>query len=664
MDCALRANHTEAVARIQRRVVADTPAPGTVKGLEPVSVLANFDSTAVSAAAKAETRRREGALPVISLYRWWARRTSAVASALADASATTLGREQLVVADPFAGGGVIALAVLLNGHTVLAQELDPWAARNLATMATPGDPAELARLETHLDRVVASIDTYRTTMADGTEARVAQTLRVAVATCSTADCGHELRLYPTALVSRTVRIDSRTRSKRTEAWFACPDGHLHLYRGVIHPCPTCRKQVRPDGRYTPNRFVKCSGCRQTHDVGDLLGSGVRWEPVLVQRMAGTRFEVAEPTLDERDAAADAGTLRRLAAVPAGAETALLRRTGFRDFADLYPARQLAMLDALLAAIGASDVSAWAKAVGRSCVIGSAEFAGLASRWDANYLKPYETVASHRYNVTTLSAEIDPWGERGRGTVRRRLRAAAKAATWLDGQQVPTRVQTRLATSARTRLAEGLTVVTGSAARIPVPDSSIDLVLTDPPYHDDVQYADLASLFRAWDGQPVGRLDGDVTAIRNGGPEELQRFQATLTDVFTECRRVMKNDGHLVLSFANRQPQAWAALLEALQAAGWHAAGFDTVHAENETDHAKAGRRACSLDVLLDLVPQAVADAVKHRPVRAASNPEEEYCFAIGEYILRIGTLARGWRADLQQAIAGLNFIEPSSRRTA
>jgi putative DNA methylase len=645
-------------------VVVDAFATGTVRDVHPASILANLDAANVSAAAKTETRKRESALPVISLYRWWARRTCAVASALADAAAFTIGRDQLVVADPFAGGGVIALAALLKGHTVLAQELDPWAARNLATMATPGDPADLARLELHLGEAIAAVDTYRTKMADGSEARVSQTLRVAIATCPADGCGHELRLYPTALVSRTVRIDSRTKSKRTEAWFACPDGHLHLHRGVIHPCPTCRKQVRPDGRYTLKGFVKCSRCRGAHDVGDLLGAGVRWEPVLVQRTGENGFEVAEPTVDERDAASAETARRRLSAVPVGADTAVLRRAGFRDFADLYPARQLALLETLLSSIDSADVSAWAKAVGRSCVIGSAEFAGFASRWDANYLKPYETVASHRYNVTTLPAEIDPWGERGRGTVRRRLRAAARAAEWLQGQQAPRQVRTRTAPGPRRSLAEGLTVVTGSSTSIPTPDSSIDLILTDPPYHDDVQYADLASLFRAWDGQEVGRLTGDVTAVRNGGPQELERFQGALTDVFTECRRVVKSDGHLVLSFANREPQAWAALLDALQAAGWHAAGFDAVHAENETDHAKSGRRSCALDVLLDLVPHSVAVDAKHRPDREAATAEEAYCFAVGDYILRIGGLEEGWRTDFRRSVGDLAFIAPTRRRSA
>ena len=40
----------------------------------------------------------------------------------------------------------------------------------------------------------------------------------------------------------------------------------------------------------------------------------------------------------------------------------------------------------------------------AAVLGSVEMAGYLSRWDPRYLKPYEAVANHRYNVTTLSAE--------------------------------------------------------------------------------------------------------------------------------------------------------------------------------------------------------------------------------------------------------------------
>lgn len=653
------ANQTEPVVHPRQRtkVSEARPAADNVVAGAPVSVLAAFDAAATSAAAKAETRKREAALPVISLYRWWARRTSAVSTALVDAAAATLGRDQLVVADPFAGGGVIALAALLRGHRVLAQELDPWAARNLATMATPGDPAELARLEAHLGSVAAeALGWYATTLSDGTAARLGHTLRVAVADCPTDGCTTTMRLFPTSVVSRTVRVDAKASIASSLSWFACPGGHLHRHRHANHRCPTCRKLVRTDARYTIGRSVTCSGCKCRHDVAQLLAGGARWEPVLVQRITGSATEICEPTLDERNWGGTESR-GRLAPVPAGSETNILLRSGFSDFADLYPARQRQVLDALLTAIeGADGFSDWARSAARSCVIGSAEFAGYASRWDANYLKPYETLASHRYNVTTLAAEIDPWGERGRGTARRRLRAAAKAAEWLADQHAPARVHKRTSCADRRPLGAGLTVVTGSSVRIPVPDATIDVVLTDPPYHDDVQYPELASLFRSWDGQRVGRLDGDVTAARSGGPAELERFEKALTDVFAECRRVVTNDGHLVLSFANREPHAWIALCAALQSAGWHAAGFDVVHSENETDHAKAGRRACSLDVLVDLVTGPIPARARHRPIRRPETPEETYCFTVGEYLLRIGELTGAWRGHLNEQLRALPFL--------
>ena len=622
------------------------------------SVLTHFDAVSVSGQSKAESRRREAHLPVISLYRWWARRTSAVASALTDAATEVLGRNELVVADPFAGGGVMALAALLRGHTVLAQELDPWAARNLATMATPGDTDDLTRLEALLDEAMRELDApYITTLADGTCARMSYTLRVAVATCPSENCGIDLRLYPAALVSRTIRIDSKTAPKRPVAWFACPAGHLHAHRSVIHSCPYCSRKVHPNARYTEHRLVTCWSCRNTHSIAELLASGVCWDPVLVQRTADASFEISEPTLDERDKAASAPSPRRtLASIPPGCDTTVLLQSGYSDFADLYPDRQLATLTAMLDVVNRADgVSAWARDIARSCVIGAAEFAGLATRWDARYLKPYETVASHHYNIPTLSAEIDLWGERGRGTVRRRLRAASRAAKWLGERDVPALVHTRSSRGPLAALRSGLTVVTGSSTTIPVPDGSVDLILTDPPYHDDVQYADLASLFRAWDGRAVGRLAGDVTAIRNGGDAEFDRFEAALTNVFSECRRIIAPSGHLVLSFANREPRAWAALLSALDAAGWYAAGFEVVHSENELDHAKAGRRACSLDVILDLVPESILPSERHRPARVSSTDEESYCFKIGDTILRVGNLRGGWRAEFIKGIRACTF---------
>jgi putative DNA methylase len=624
-------------------------------GVGQRSVLAVFDAAVVSAQARAEARRRETYLPVISLYRWWARRTTSVAKALIDAAAATLGRGDLVIADPFAGGGVIALTALLSGHTVIAQELDPWAVSNLRAMATPGPPYAIDAIAVQMGAALKNLgDGYRTVLSTGEAGRVACTIRVAATHCP--GCGAELRLYPSALVSRTKRIDTNGGGE-ANAWFACPAGHLHKSHSVTHNCPVCRRRVQAEVRYTSDRRVTCWSCHTNYRIPSLVSHDTTWEVVLVQRIAGQRQEIAQPTKAEQHQAADQQWVRRaLGPIPVGAETNVLLRYGFNDFADLYPARQLTTLTTLLEAAEAASAGTWARNIARACVIGAAEFAGLATRWDPSYLKPYETLASHRYNTTTLTVEIDPWGDRGRGTALRRLTAAAKASRWLAQQSVPRRVGARTAGSRKVQPGNGLTVVSGSSTSMPIPDGSVDLILTDPPYHDDVQYADLASIFRTWGGHPSGRLEGDVTAVRGGGRAEDERFRTVLTTIFTECRRVIAIDGHMVLSFANRDPQAWIALLSALQAADWQACGFDVVHAENETDHSKNGKKACTLDLLLDLIPAKIHVHELYGPTRDPASAEEEFCFIVGAEFLKVGTLSFGWEEHFNKALQSCVFI--------
>src|SRR5687768_17571042 len=107
------------------------------------SPLRHLDLRTLRHAVRQESRARQHCLPPISVYRWWARRTEAVTAAIVEAvGADRPGR--LTIADPFAGGGVIALATLLRGHRVYAQDVNAWAARGLATMLDLPAPDELA----------------------------------------------------------------------------------------------------------------------------------------------------------------------------------------------------------------------------------------------------------------------------------------------------------------------------------------------------------------------------------------------------------------------------------------------------------------------------------------------------------------------------------------
>jgi adenine-specific DNA methylase len=149
------------------------------------------------------------------------------------------------------------------------------------------------------------------------------------------------------------------------------------------------------------------------------------------------------------------------------------------------------------------------------------------------------------------------------------------------------------------------VVQGSSTRQPLGDRSVDLVLTDPPYYDDIQYAELGSLFLAW-AQATGLIAASVhvdlraEAVPNSlRGTDTSRYCKLLTAVFSESRRTLKPGGRLVLTFHNTTGKAWWALARALGRAGFFVTALAVAHAENETDHAKRGRRAFSRDLVIE-----------------------------------------------------------------
>lgn len=640
------------------------------------SPLRHLDAEVVSARVRREVRNREIHLPPVSTYRWWARRTEAVNGSIIDAvSADKPGR--MVVSDPFAGGGVIPLAAVMRGHSVYAQDLNPWAAAGLASMLALPDPEALRDgIAALTQRVLASAQAaYGTVLSDGTPGLVTHTFRVAVAPCT--HCGTRQRIYPHALVTLTSRVERNL----PEAFLACPNGHLFkARRDQISACPTCDRKTDPAQVYTPRRVVTCQCGEQDRLEARASATGLDWEVVLVERAGGGRRELAIPTTGERTAAAAEHAQPRmsLGTIPAGQETAVLRRHGFSRWEDLYPRRQRAMVERLLELAAGCSTDEGVVAALRLAVVGSTEMAGHLSRWDRYYLKSYESMAGHRFNFTTLPVEPNVWGTTtsGRGTTLRRLVQLVKAAEWLRQHtggrlQVQGPLQAGAATvpallgedvDGRSLDRPDVLVVAGSSQRQLLPSGSVDLVLTDPPYHDDVQYGELSQPLQAWAGLAAPESGGDAVVNRATGQLVADgSYTALLASIFRESARLLREDGHLIFSYANRDPRAWAQLLEALQSAGLRAAGCTIVHSENETDHAKRNVRACTLDLLLDLVPVSSREIVKHRP-ELGTGPEQEFLSIVADYMLSVGELPSGWQTEFLEALSEAEFLKPQRRR--
>jgi adenine-specific DNA methylase len=135
---------------------------------------------------------------------------------------------------------------------------------------------------------------------------------------------------------------------------------------------------------------------------------------------------------------------------------------------------------------------------------------------------------------------------------------------------------------------------GSATELPYPDNFFDAVLTDPPYYDNVPYADLSDFFFVWLKRTVGDLYPELFATplapksqemvadasKAGGMEEARRrFEEMLTQAFREIHRVLKPDGIAVIVFAHKTTAAWETVLQALLDAGLYMTASWPIHTE-------------------------------------------------------------------------------------
>lgn len=126
------------------------------------------------------------------------------------------------------------------------------------------------------------------------------------------------------------------------------------------------------------------------------------------------------------------------------------------------------------------------------------------------------------------------------------------------------------------------VLRTSASQLPQHDSTFDAVITDPPYYDNISYADLSDYFYVWLKRSVGflfpeHLDGELTPkrretivapYRHDGDKATAReyYEREMASAFAEAHRVLKPGAPLVCVYAHKTTLGWASLVEALRQA--------------------------------------------------------------------------------------------------
>lgn len=120
-------------------------------------------------------------------------------------------------------------------------------------------------------------------------------------------------------------------------------------------------------------------------------------------------------------------------------------------------------------------------------------------------------------------------------------------------------------SFRSRIGNAV-VSSGTAAALPMPDSSVDYVFTDPPFGENIYYADLNLLVEAWHGVTTdAKPEAIIDRFKN---KALPEYQHLMQRCFAEYHRVLKPGRWMTVVFSNSKASVWNAIQVALQQAGF------------------------------------------------------------------------------------------------
>ena len=132
---------------------------------------------------------------------------------------------------------------------------------------------------------------------------------------------------------------------------------------------------------------------------------------------------------------------------------------------------------------------------------------------------------------------------------------------------------------------------------------VDVVVTDPPFFDNVYYSQLADFFYVWQRHILG-AEGCFASHSTRSAKEVQNseeedFTARLTAVWSECHRVLKRDGLLVFTYHHSRGEGWRSILRALMEAGFGIVATHPVKAEMSVATPKhQAKEPIDLDIIL------------------------------------------------------------------
>ncbi|MGA9351270.1 MAG: DNA methyltransferase [Anaerolineae bacterium] len=577
--------------------------------------------------------------PVYRMHKWWARRLGSVFRTIIisvfshyEEPEASIWRkfcngtdlQGKIVLDPFMGGGTTIVEALRLGCKVIGVDINPVAWFVTKKEVEPVDLDVLDAAFRELEQTVGKRikDYYRTICPNGHNAEVMYYFWVKVADC--VQCGAKVRLFPNYELSRRDHINV----------CLCPHC-LQIIETVGHQsntkCHECGTVFDPRKGVSGRGVFRCSECGEKQKLLDAVkrkGAALDMELHALEGYCETcgRFFKRIDDDDLRrweQAKAEFGRCKGNLLFPPQAIPTEGRSDprpvnhGYTHFWQMFNERQLICLSILLEQIlkiPEQNVRELMLTAFSDCLNTNNMFCKYEVEWHKISL----FFSLHAYHPIERPAENNVWGtEFGRGTFVKCFEKVRRAKAYcqnpyerlvdLRGQRYSKRtgnerIEGRLIRDfddlRRTDHAALLRCQSSEELSF-IPDKSVDAVITDPPYFDNVQYSELADFFYVWLRLALKDPYPWFEPESSSHPDEIVKndklgkttdfFTEGLRRVFMECHRVLKDDGLLVFTFHHNKIWAWEGIAQLLLDAGFYISAAPIVRSEGRGEvHSSKG----------------------------------------------------------------------------
>ncbi len=601
----------------------------------------SFPFEHLSQIAEVESWRKEINRPIYHLHKWWAQRLGSVFRGILIGAFSPPGVDLMErfytgyqlrgaeIFDPFMGSGTTVGEALKLGARAIGRDINPVAYWSVKHALAAHSESDVIRTFHEIEGDVRqAIQKHYRRPIEGSTCDVLYYFWVMVVACSS--CKFSVDLF-----SSYVFASNAYPARKPVSKVVCPscgsvDDVEHHARQAT--CRRCCEVFDPHGGPAQGKNAVCPNCgTQFSIIAAIRASGAppsyRMYAKLVLLENNKKIYLAADDQDVEQYELASAELRQhpnafpVAEIRSGYNTDQVLNYGYSYWHQMFNDRQLLSLGVLADRIRQVD-NVDLRGLFALLFSGTLEFNNMFASYKGEGTGAVRHMFSHHIlkpERTPLEANV--WGTpKSSGAfstlfISRLLRALKYRDNPFEirpvaggGTQKTFGISKPMGREAAESFADfvasdsDLYLSCGDSGTTDISDETVQAVVTDPPFFDNVNYSELADFFYVWQRHILGDA-GSRSSTSTRSELEVQHqdadvFSGRLEAIWRECHRILDSDGLLLFSYHHSRPEGWHAIFRALSSSKFVITATQPVKSEMSVATPKSqAREPIDLDVI-------------------------------------------------------------------